>query len=226
MCPGAVRTLHRPSADVNVRIASVRLKTILVPPRNASEVDGRPQSRRASAAAKTLLLLGLESLSGVRPENGFADRCPRRCVRGTCRSRRRCVKRRSVRARCFAMRTHARARARWRHDEEQLPVGVARIEHRHDMRMRQSCARADLEQDAVCGEFGTYLRSHHLDRHFAVVPQVVREIHGGRAARAELALDAVPAGERGGGTRGRVTHGVMRSGRMIRAADIRGHMAH
>jgi hypothetical protein len=45
MCPGAVRTLHRPSADVNVRMASVRLKTILIRPRNASEVDGRECAR-------------------------------------------------------------------------------------------------------------------------------------------------------------------------------------
>ena len=37
-----------------------------------------------------------------------------------------------------------------------------------------------------------------LDRDLPVVLFVVREIHGGHAARAELALEAVAAGERGG----------------------------
>ena len=44
------------------------------------------------------------------------------------------------------------------------------------------------------GEFG----AQHLDRHLPVVPEIVGQVHGRHAALAELALDAVPVGERVG----------------------------
>src|SRR5262249_58320475 len=47
-------------------------------------------------------------------------------------------------------------------------------------------------------EHGGELWPQDLDRHLAVVLEVRREVDGGHAARAELALDAIAAGECGG----------------------------
>jgi hypothetical protein len=42
------------------------------------------------------------------------------------------------------------------------------------------------------------VRVQHLDGHVALVPQVVREVHGGHAASTEFTLHAVAVGEGGG----------------------------
>ena len=55
----------------------------------------------------------------------------------------------------------------------------------------------DLGQEPLGAEHGGQLGAQHLERDLAVVPQVVREVDGGHAARAELALDAVAVGEGG-----------------------------
>ncbi len=58
--------------------------------------------------------------------------------------------------------------------------------------------RGDFPQEPIvperCGEFG----AEHLHRNLSTVLQVVSEIHGGHAARAEFALYAVAVGEGSG----------------------------
>jgi len=48
----------------------------------------------------------------------------------------------------------------------------------------------------------------HFDGDIALVFEVVREVHGGHAASAELAVDAVAVGERGGEAGALVMHVV------------------
>ena len=57
--------------------------------------------------------------------------------------------------------------------------------------------RLDLAQEALGAERGAEVRMEHLDRHVAVVLEVVGEIHRRHSARAEFALDAVAAGQGG-----------------------------
>ena len=46
----------------------------------------------------------------------------------------------------------------------------------------------------------------HLDRHIAIVLEVVREVHGGHAAGAEFPLERVAIGKSGRQPREHVTH--------------------
>ena len=55
----------------------------------------------------------------------------------------------------------------------------------------------DLAAEALGAEQRAQLGSEHLDRHLAVMPEVVREVDRGHAAPAELALDGVAARQRG-----------------------------
>ncbi len=82
-----------------------------------------------------------------------------------------------------------------RHHVEDEAVGLARIEQRQDVRMLQIGRRLDLGEEPLAAEHGRELRPQHLERDFAVVAHVVREVHGRHAARAELALDPVAAFE-------------------------------
>ena len=88
---------------------------------------------------------------------------------------------------------------RHRHDVvQELAVARApRVEEREDVRVVEPRRDADLPQEALTGERLRELRLEHLDGHVAVVLEVVREVHGGHAALAELALHAVAAVERG-----------------------------
>ena len=61
--------------------------------------------------------------------------------------------------------------------------------------MLQIGGRLDLGEEALAADHRGELGPQHLDRDVAVVPEVVREVDGGHAARAELALDAVAVGE-------------------------------
>ena len=56
----------------------------------------------------------------------------------------------------------------------------------------------DLAGEPLGAERGGQLGAQDLHRHLAVVLQVLGEVHRRHAALAELALDAVAAGERGG----------------------------
>ena len=63
--------------------------------------------------------------------------------------------------------------------------------------MLQVRRRLDLGEEALGAQRGRELGVQHLDRHLAVVPDVVGEIDGGHPTRAEFALDAVAVGECG-----------------------------
>src|SRR6185436_6267727 len=66
---------------------------------------------------------------------------------------------------------------------------------RQDMRMLQVGGCLDLLEEAAGTEQHREVGMHDLDRDLAVVPRVVRQEHGGHAARAELALQQVAVGE-------------------------------
>ena len=53
----------------------------------------------------------------------------------------------------------------------------------------------DLGEEPLGADHGGQLGPQHLDRHLAVVPEVLRQVDGGHAARAELALEAVAVGQ-------------------------------
>ena len=84
-----------------------------------------------------------------------------------------------------------------RHDVVEQPVGRARVVQRQDMGVLQGRRHLDLAEEALLAERGGELLPQHLERDLAVVLQVVGEIHGRHAAGAELALEAVAAGEGG-----------------------------
>ena len=55
----------------------------------------------------------------------------------------------------------------------------------------------DLAGEALGAEHRAQLGPEHLDRHLAVMLEVVRQVDRGHAAPAELALDGVAARQRG-----------------------------
>jgi hypothetical protein len=82
-----------------------------------------------------------------------------------------------------------------RHHVVQQAVGFAAVEQRQDVRMLQSRGGADLGEEALAAECGAEVGVQHLDGDIALVLEVVREVHGGHAASAEFALDAVAVGD-------------------------------
>src|SRR4051794_16034133 len=73
--------------------------------------------------------------------------------------------------------------------------------------MAKACEQLDLAGEALRAERRADLRTKHLDGDLSLVLQVLGEIHGRHPARANLALDRVPLGERvaqrfGDGARG------------------------
>ena len=84
------------------------------------------------------------------------------------------------------------------HDVEDQPVGLARVEQREDVRVLEVGGGLDLGQEPLGAEDGGQLGAQDLERDLAVVPHVVRQVHRGHAAGAQLALDDVAVGEGGG----------------------------
>jgi hypothetical protein len=68
------------------------------------------------------------------------------------------------------------------------------------------CRRLDLGQKPIRTERRAEIGVQHLDGHIALVTQVVREIHGGHAAGAELVVNAVAVVECGGESRQHIAH--------------------
>ena len=64
----------------------------------------------------------------------------------------------------------------------------------------------DFHHEALGADHGGELRLQDLERHLAVVLEVLGEVHGGHAALAEFALDAVAVGQRGGEAGKRIRH--------------------
>ena len=65
----------------------------------------------------------------------------------------------------------------------------------------------DLAEEPLGADHGGELGPQHLDRDLAVVLEVLGEVDGGHAALAELALDAVAVGQRGGEAGSGLVHG-------------------
>src|SRR4029078_8628630 len=74
----------------------------------------------------------------------------------------------------------------------------ATVEERQQIGMLQLRRDLDLAQEPLGAEHYAELRLQHLQRDFAVVLQVMREIDGRHAALAEHAFDAVPIGQGAG----------------------------
>ena len=63
--------------------------------------------------------------------------------------------------------------------------------------MLQLCGGLDLAQEPLATQRGAEIRMKDLDGDFAVMLEIVREIHRRHSARAEFAIDAIPVGEGG-----------------------------
>ena len=84
----------------------------------------------------------------------------------------------------------------------------------------------DLGQEPLGADHGGELGAQHLERDLAVVPEVLGEVDGGHAARAELALDAVAVGEGGCEIEGRWSRVVSRSRESVDLKSLRFHLRH
>jgi len=80
------------------------------------------------------------------------------------------------------------------HDVIEEPVGFSRVVQAEDVGMLELRGEADFAVEPLGADGGAELRVEDLDRHLAVVLDVLREEDGGHPARAELPLDAVPVG--------------------------------
>ena len=80
------------------------------------------------------------------------------------------------------------------HVEEQLVDRPGVVEGK-DVRMLQPRGGADFFEETLAAERGGELGPEHLDRDGALVADVVREVDGGHAARAEFPIEPVPVGE-------------------------------
>jgi len=72
--------------------------------------------------------------------------------------------------------------------------------------MTQRRGGLDLLHEALGAYHGGEFGLQHLDRHHAVVPNVMSEVNGRHPARAELTLDAVTPRQRGGQARRGFVH--------------------
>ena len=64
--------------------------------------------------------------------------------------------------------------------------------------MLQTRGRTNLGAKALAAQRRAEIGVQHFDRDIAIVFDVVREVHGGHAAGAELAIEAVAAAKGGG----------------------------
>ena len=82
-----------------------------------------------------------------------------------------------------------------RHHVVEEAAGLTGVEHTEDVRVLQAGGDLDLPREPLGAEGGGELRAQHLQRHFAVVLQVLGEVDSGHAALSELPLDAVALGQ-------------------------------
>jgi hypothetical protein len=82
-----------------------------------------------------------------------------------------------------------------RHHEVEEPARLARVVQRQDVRMIEPCREADLAEEPLPPECLRDASAKHLDCDVALVSEVVREVHGGHAACAEFAFQAIASPE-------------------------------
>ncbi len=95
-----------------------------------------------------------------------------------------------------------------RHDVIQERVGLARIEQRKDVRVLEIGGGRDFLHEAFGPEHRSEFGSQHLDRHLALVLEVLGEVDRRHAAFAEVALDLVAVREGGREAGGDLGHGA------------------
>jgi hypothetical protein len=83
-----------------------------------------------------------------------------------------------------------------RHGQPELARVLPRVVHPQDVGVLEPGGEPDLALEAFGAERDGEIAVEDLERHRAIVAAVVREVHRGHAAAAELALDAVALGER------------------------------
>jgi hypothetical protein len=76
------------------------------------------------------------------------------------------------------------------HGEPEPPADIARVEDAEDVRMLKACGELDLALEPFCAEGLRDLGVQDFQRDGSVVPEIVREVHDGKATASELALDA------------------------------------
>jgi hypothetical protein len=76
-----------------------------------------------------------------------------------------------------------------RHHIVEESVCFARIEHRQDVIVCESCRHLDLAKEPLGADFGGDLRAENLYCDSAFMTKVAREVDDGHSAFAELALD-------------------------------------
>ena len=84
-----------------------------------------------------------------------------------------------------------------RHHVIQNAVRLTRVDEHQDVRMLQLRGELNLPQKAAASKRCSDLVTHDLDRDFAVVLQVMRQVNHGHATLAEKVLDGIVAGESG-----------------------------
>jgi hypothetical protein len=70
------------------------------------------------------------------------------------------------------------------HDVVEGPAGRAGVEERHDVGVLERGAGGDLLDEPLGAEHGGQLRLEGLERHLAVVLEVLGQVHGGHAPAA------------------------------------------
>ncbi len=85
-----------------------------------------------------------------------------------------------------------------RRDVIEQPAGLTRVDQRQDVGMGEARGDLDLPQEPLGAERCGQLGMQDLDGDSAAVLGILGEVHRRHTAPAELALDAVAAGERGG----------------------------
>jgi hypothetical protein len=82
-----------------------------------------------------------------------------------------------------------------RHDVIEEGVGFARVEQRKDMRVLEIGRRFDLLDKPLGAQDGREFGTEHFDRHLAVVPHVMREVHRCHPTSTDSPLDGVAGSE-------------------------------
>jgi len=77
------------------------------------------------------------------------------------------------------------------------PVGFAGVDEGEDVRVIEPLGDSDFVEEAFPAESGGEIRAEGLEGDLAIVPEVVRQVDGGHAALAPLALDCLAAGQGG-----------------------------
>jgi hypothetical protein len=84
---------------------------------------------------------------------------------------------------------------------------AAGVEHAEDVGVLQPGGDLDFPLEPFGAHGGGEIGPKHLDRDLAMVLEVLGEVDGGRAARAEFALEAVAVGQGRGQASRSVAHG-------------------